>query len=130
MAIINQRYKTVITDDLSTDPQVTQEVNYTNSNYDNHITKTITASSSGDGAISSNTPVSIINESSDARYVIINSTKKVHLYLNSATSPTVTGTNQDLSATFMVLDGNINEVWAVNTDTDGNSAYIKVVYVY
>lgn len=128
MAIINQRYKVVLTDDYSTDPIITQEINYTNSLLDNHVTKTLSADSSGDGSIHSNIPVAVIVASDAARYVVIKSTKRLRMYI-SATLPIDIDSYQFM-ASELILDGSINNLWAVNTDTEGNDAEITVFYVY
>lgn len=129
--LITNRFNVTLLDDLGTDPQINQTVNFTDDSRDNYVTKTVTLTAVGGSSWRDNTPVRLFAETSGAKYVVIQPTKPIHCYLSDPGSLPITGNPAFTISNLFVLSGNISELWAVSSVVDGtNNTYVKLVYVY
>ena len=129
--LITNRFNATLLDDLATDPQVDQTVNFTDDSRDNYVTKTVTLTAAGTSDWRNNTPVRLFVEAGGAKYVIVQPTKQIHCYLADPGTLPIAGDPVFSINNLFVLSGNLLELWAVSSVVDGtNNTYVKLIYVY
>ena len=136
MALIKQVLTTTVTDDLSTDPDITVESNFTEDTYDKYDVRTIKIEAGAAGSVwttdSATTLIDLSASAEYAKYIIVTTDNPIYSWLGI--TPTVSTDTKFNISNVLVLSGSTDKLFAVNPsradDTSPVDCNIKVTYVY
>lgn len=127
--LITNRFNVTLLDDLATDPQVNQTIDFTDNSWDNYVTKTVTLTAVNSSDWKDNPAEQLFDEPTEAKYIVIQPTKLIHCYLSDPGNPK--GDPNFSISNLFVLNGTLSTLYAVSSVTSSTSkVYVKLIYVY